>query len=453
MRTFIFFTVFFGMLAVLPNGGRAAQDPAVDHVETNDQIEAMLSSEIALNTLLDYAYRSNPAIQATRASWQAFIENYRIGTSYPDPQLMATYFPEPIETRLGPQDWNMTLSQVIPFPGILSQKGQVLEADVRMSKLKLDKVVKDIVTSVSGAYYELLYIQKAIEIARKNLEINQTLSAISQNAFAEDRALFYDVSKAQAQTAQIRYDILLLQELEMTEKTRLNTLLDREPDAPLGRAVPLPLKQVVYSLEEIYGLSAEFQEDILIATEGVRKSDEAVRLSRFENLPTFKLGLFYAGIGEPDVVSPPKDAGDDAVGVQLGLNLPLWFGKNKSKTSKAKALKIKSQAEQKMAVNRVRANISRLWFKLQNSNRLITLYEKELLPQALGSLQTAEIWYREGKGSFSDYLEVQTTAYNFQLSLERARADYGKSLVLLEQMAGVILDRKMPEPAKGGENQ
>jgi outer membrane protein TolC len=210
---------------------------------------------------------------------------------------------------------------------------------------------------------------------------------------------------------------------------------------------------VVYSLDQIYELSALFQEDILIAEQGIQRSKEAITLTKFENLPSFKLGLFYAGIGDPDVASPPRDAGDDALGVQVGLSLPLWFGKNQSRTAKARAFKAKAQAEKTIIINKTRARISRLWFKLQNSGRLITLYKNELLPQALGSVQTAEIWFREGRGSFSDYLEIQATAYNFQLSLERARADYGKTLVQLEQLAGVILDHKTPDSKKGGDHQ
>jgi outer membrane protein TolC len=75
----------------------------------------------------------------------------------------------------------------------------------------------------------------------------------------------------------------------------------------------------------------------------------------------------------------------------------------------------------------------------------MTLYEKELIPQSMLSVQTAETWYRQGDGSFSDFLELQATAYNFQLSLARATADYGKTLVLLEQLAGVALDKKIEE--------
>jgi len=430
-----------------------AQAPAVEDSPSLPEIEARLAQTLELRDLLTYAYGSNPSITASRASWNAFIENYRIGKSYPDPQLMITYFPEPIETRLGPQDWNLTLSQAIPFPGTLSRKGKVLEADAKIARLKLDKTVRDIITSVSRSYYELVYIQKAIEVAGANLAINKQLTAISENAYAGDKALFYDVSKAQAQTAQIHYDIILLQELAQTEKTKLNALLNRPPEAPLGRALSLPVRRVVYTLDQIYDLASRYQEDILIADQEVEKSGEAVRLARYENLPTFRLGLFYAGIGEPDVTTPPKDAGDDAMGIQAGLSLPLWFGKNISRTAKARALEIQARARKQVTLNTIRSKISRIWFKLQNSDRLITLYKMELLPNAMASLGTAEIWFREGKGSLSDYLEIQATAYNFQLSLERARADYAKTVVRLEQLAGVILDLKRPEPDKGDKDQ
>jgi outer membrane protein TolC len=184
------------------------------------------------------------------------------------------------------------------------------------------------------------------------------------------------------------------------------------------------------------------QEDILMAEEKVHKSEQAMQLTRFETLPSFKLGLFYAGIGDPDVPNPPPDAGDDAVGVQFGMNIPLWSGKNKSRTAQALAEKQKAQAEKIDTANRVKAGISRLWFKLENAERLITLYEKDLLPQAVSSVQTAETWFKQGQGSFADFLEIQATAYNFQLSLTRAKADYAKTLVLLEQAAGAVLDAK-----------
>jgi outer membrane protein TolC len=421
------------------------QNAGAKDLESLTELESRLSTTLRLPDLLNYAYLSNPAITASKKSWQAFIENYRVGKSLPDPQLAATYFPRPIETRLGPQDWNLTLSQAIPFPGTLSQKARVLESDVAISRLKVDKTVKTIVTKVSTSFYELGYIQKAMAVARANLDLTRQMLEISENAYAGDKALFYDVSKARAQTAQLQYDLLLLQELEKTQKTTLNTLLNRPPAAPLGQSAGTLPQKMAYSLDEVYDLALIHQEDILVAQEQVNRSEQAVKLARLETLPSFKVGLFYAAIGDPDVVSPPPDAGDDALGVQFGMTLPLWFGKNQSRTAQALAAKEKAQAEKTEAANQVLAGISRLWFKLENADRLITLYEKDLLPQAVSSVQTAETWFKQGQGSFADFLEIQATAYNFQLSLARARADYAKTMVLLEQAAGAVLDTRMGE--------
>ncbi|HSL62723.1 MAG TPA: TolC family protein, partial [Desulfotignum sp.] len=136
-------------------------------------------------------------------------------------------------------------------------------------------------------------------------------------------------------------------------------------------------------------------------------------------------------------------AGEDAVGVQLGVTLPVWWGKNKSRIALAETAVEKAKAEQQVAANELKARISRMWFRLQNAGRLTTLYEKELSPQAMAALQTAETWFRQGEGGFADFLEIQATAYNFQLALARSKADYAKTLVQLEQAAGVILDIKL----------
>jgi outer membrane protein TolC len=436
------FCLCAGLLMICQSSVFAAE-PAK---QTLAELEAGLSGTVRLPDLLEYAYLTSPAITASKKSWEAFIENFRVEKSWPDPQLATTYFPRPIETRLGPQDWSLTLSQAIPFPGTLAQKAKVLESDVAIARIKVDKTVKAIVTKVSSSFYELVYIQTAMTVAQANLDLNRQMLEISENAYAEDKALFFDVSKARAQTAQIQYDLLLLKSLEKTEKTTLNTLLNRPPEAPLGQAAGTLPQKVVYSLEEVYDLAMAHQEDILMAEEQVNKSEQAVQLARLETLPSFRVGLFYAAIGDPDVPNPQPDAGDDAVGVQFGMNLPLWLGKNQSRTARALAEKGKAQAQQTEAVNTVKAGISRLWFKLENAERLITLYEKDLLPQAISSVQTAETWFRQGQGGFADFLEIQATAYNFQLSLARARADYAKTLVLLEQAAGVILDAKKPLP-------
>ena len=92
-----------------------------------DEPDNLFREKVALEDLIHYALQKNPSIRAVREAWRATVENFRVVTGYPDPQLMVSYYPEPIETRLGPQDWNVNLSQKIPLPGKLSKAGEVVE--------------------------------------------------------------------------------------------------------------------------------------------------------------------------------------------------------------------------------------------------------------------------------------------------------------------------------------
>ena len=52
----------------------------------------------------------------------------------------------------------------------------------------------------------------------------------------------------------------------------------------------------------------------------------------------------------------------------------------------------------------------------------------------------AGTWFREGKATFADFVEIQSSVYNFQLSIARARADYGKALAQLQTLVGQPVD-------------
>lgn len=404
---------------------------------------------VRLGALIETAYGANPEIAAAKEKWRAAVEKYRVVTGYPDPQLMVTYFPEPIETRLGPQDWNLTLSQAIPFPGKLTSAGEVAVADARIAKLSLDKTVRGVVQGLRESWYELFYIRRAKKIAAANIELLDHMRKVAETAYAGDRAVFLDVVKSQSEVAQLRYDLLLLTDLERTELTRLNALLNRTPDAEVGSLSAQPARPPAYSLEEIYALAEEYQEGIRIAGAKVDRAEAGLALARYQNLPNFKLGLFYGAIGHPDVASPPPDEGDDAIGVQFGISLPLWIGKNRGRVAAAAAERERARAMAQNTVNSARTRIHALYFRMQNAERLVTLYGKEMLPQAAKAMALAETWFSEGEGSFSDFIETRAVWYNFQLSLARAEADYGKFLARLETEAG--RDLTMREAFVAGE--
>ncbi len=398
-----------------------------------------LTQKARLKDLIAAAGHNNPAVAAARSAWKASIENVQIDSALPDPQVSLTWFPSPIETRLGPQDWNAMLSQQIPFPGKLTAKKDIAAIGVSLAELKTLKIYREVIAKVKTAFYELSYIRQARTIAGQNLEILSGFQGIAENAYAQDRTILADVVKAQAQAGQVRYDLMLLEDLEDTQITVLNGLLNRDPQARIGTLSHGMGISELPGLNLLFQTAQERQEAIAMAKKNLRRAERARDLAGYAAYPDFKLGVTWSGIGDPEVNSPPPDAGDDAFGIQFGVTIPLWSGKNKAKRIAAQ-YRIREQAAIKdQVINQTRTDIRILYYKIRNAFRQSTLYEKDLLPQALQALEVSETWFREGAGSFTDVLESQSAVYNFQLSLARARADIGKNMAQLEQTIGSSL--------------
>ena len=110
----------------------------------------------------------------------------------------------------------------------------------------------------------------------------------------------------------------------------------------------------------------------------------------------------------------------------------------------------KTEAARTARINRSKTQIRNFSFKLNNALRVQTLYQSNLIPQALKSLEVAETWFRSGEGTFSDFIEIQATLYNFELALTRSKADAGKFRARLERLIGRSLDDITGDAASGG---
>ena len=438
------FALFASLVVPCGSGHAGTPSPALLSTE---ELQRRFAHRVTIQDMIAYAYSQNPDIAADRAAWRAKVESYRVVTGLPDPQLTATYFPEPLQTRLGPQDWNLCLSQKIPFPGKLSKAGEVVKTEAQIARLQLDKTVRTIAANIQASAHELIYIRAAKNIAAQNAALLDQLRGAAETAYADDRAALIDVMKALSQAGQLRYDAILLNELELTEMTRLNGLLNRPSDASFGEIAQPPDHPLPYSLEELYQLAAAYQEDIRIADHGMNRAEAQLDLARYHYYPDFNVGLFYASIGHPDTPQRPPQAGRDALGVRLGLTLPLWIGKNQGRVNQAHAERARAEALRQGHVNASRTDIHVAYFRLQNTQRLVELYQTDLLPQAATALETTEAWFREGYAEFTDLIEAQSTWYNFQLTLARAQADYGKNFARLEALVGHPLTPQGPPTA------
>ncbi len=383
------------------------------------ELEARVVAGPALSTLTAYAYFANPSVRAARAGYDAAVESIPVAAGWPDPKLA---FEKSLDTDM----WKATLSQGIPLPGATGAASDAASAEARAAGLELSKAVRDAALAVRESFHELSYLREAQALAAKNRELlGQVLSA-GETDLARDRTALSEVLRARSQAAQVEYDAVILSELAAAETARLNALLDRPSDAVIGPfGGPLmapPLPDIACSAGEIERFALADREEILQAEQEALRARALARAAFYDNLPMLELGGSYEKGGNKSAMA--------------SISLPLWLGKSSGRSASARAQASQAEAMRDQARAETRALVRELLFRARNARRLIALYQDTLLPQAAQAMDTAASWYRQGTGSFADYVETAAAYYNFQLAAARARADYGKALSRLEAAAG-----------------
>jgi outer membrane protein TolC len=269
----------------------------------------------------------------------------------------------------------------------------------------------------------------------QNKAVLDKITHIATTDYASSASTLNDVAKAQSQYAQVSYDVLLLEELRSTEKTQINTLLNRKPEQPfqINSTVRQPPK-FAHPVTRLYQW-AESNEENSIADLNIQKSQVQTKLSNYASLPDFDLGAAYSQIGRRDI-SGLEHNGRDAFSINIGINIPLNRGKNNAIKEQARISHLKKVEDKKALKNRLNRKVKSNYFKLNNAYRQTVLYSKNLIPQANRAMQIAQLQYRENKGAIAAYLETQSTWLNFQLAYQRAVADYWKNLIELEKITG-----------------
>ena len=396
-------------------------------------VDAVNAAPTSLNQLIKLGVDNNPSLKSRRLAWQSLIHQYPQAIAYDDPKLVYTESINPIETRLGSQDRVLALSQKLPYRGKRGLKGEMVVKDIEIAKIGYDKASRDLVVSIKKSYYELVYLENALRLSTQNKKVLERITRIATTDYAGGASTLNSVAKAQSQYAQVSYDMQLLSELRSTEKTRINTLLNRAPEYnfEVNSAARRPAKftQPVSRLYQWAGSN----EEVSMADLRIEKSNVQTRLSNYISLPDFNVGARYTQIGGRDV-DDLEGNGRDGFAISIGLNLPLNRSKNNAIKEQARLSHLKKIEDKKALKNSINNKVKAVYFKLNNAFRQTELYGKNLIPQANRAMHVAELQYRENKGQIAQYLETQSTWLNFQLAYQRALADYWKNLIEMEKL-------------------
>lgn len=392
-------------------------------------------------TVEDYvalALLRSAEVEAAHQRFRAAMARVPQAESLPDPRLRVggiSLNNRDIETRLGPQEARIGVSQSIPWPQLLRARGDAASREALAAWRRFEGERLSVERRVRTALRELAYLEEEITVTRDNLALVGQLEAVARARYRVAAAGHPDVVRAQLELATLEDRVRELEAMRDPVRAELNAALNRPIEAETPLPDRLPERVFEGDARRLTSLMHERNAELAALREQVERRRELQRAARMADVPELMLDLEYVVIGE--AMDPSiEGSGDDPVMLGASINVPIWRGKYRGIEAEALAERLAAASSLEGRSRQLEAAARRALFRHADAHRRALLNERSLIPRAEESLNATLRAFETGTSGFLDLIESERALLGYRLALSRARADRAIALAELEELAG-----------------
>lgn len=392
----------------------------------------------SLGEYVEEALLHNEEVLAARAQLEASVQQVRQAGVLPDPVLGVQYYLQPVETRTGPQEAAISLSQPIPWFGKLALRKEGSQQGASMAHGRLRATELRVVRLLKESYINYGFNAKAARVAMENLELLRYLESVAHTRYAGGKLSYGNVLKIQIRLARTEETVATLTDQAEVLRSTMNVLLG----APYAtsRLQPSEPLRIDFTMTdaELHAQALEQSPKLQIARFNIRREQAGVQLAEKDFGPDLALSLKTILTGRAEY-GDPEDSGRDPIIAGLTLTLPLQRDKRHGAVAEKQAALRAARMGYKQQVRRLNEDIETRLFDLRDAGRRQRLYEESLVPKVKQELEVILHGFENGQASVLELIEVEKNLLEFELAGCRAVADQAVAVARLEELVGMSL--------------
>lgn len=382
-----------------------------------------------LEESLKIAAENNPLLKAKYAEFEAALQKVAQVSSLPDPTLSFGYFVSPVETRVGPQQAKIGLTQMFPWFGTLKLAGNVYSLRAEAKYQEFINAKNELFMQVKLAWYPIYEVNQKIVLQKENKAILNSYKQLATTKFKNGKSSMVDVIRVDIMVENTDTDIKLLEDQLKPLVVQFNKLLNREENTTF---------QVDETIDLIE-IPINYRKDSLLVNHPLLKAldlkmqseQQAEELSKKQGLPKLGVGLDYVFVGQGN--NSFSDNGKDVFMLMVSLSIPIYRGKYEAATKEAQ-LNQEAIANYKINIeNTLISNYEMAWYELEKSRQLIELYQTQIVKtkQAISLLETA---YSNSGKDFEEILRMQQELLKYQIATASETKNFYVALAKLDYL-------------------
>ncbi len=387
----------------------------------------MAETNLSLSAVEEVAIRDNADLKRLRAQWEAMLERPVQAGAPANPML--TYggmdaasggvWPDTGEKRI-------MVQQELPGRGKRALRAGVAASDAEAARQELEIMTRDVVMMVKESYFDLYAVRRIIELTGEEQRLVRQAVDVVETQYGTGERSQADVVKAHAEVTQLKQKLLEAQAREVVLAAKLNMLMNRKADRPVGRVVLPEGKAFSGGVESLLALAVKSRPELKAVEVKIERSDLEKKLMEKESRPDYKVGLEYRDVG----------MGDDMVMFTVGVDLPIWNSKVKAGVGEAEKRRVAGESEREAVRRQTEFDVQEAFSMLRATRQVLTLYREELIPQAEARRAASGIGYRTGKADFMEFVESERFALGVKMMVAMSEGAVGMRMARLERAIG-----------------
>jgi len=408
---------------------------------TDHQAAVMaLSGSYTLETLVSLVILRNSAIVSAEKSYRAAIEKLSQVEELDTILRQYSAFTEGNMTGVGPMKGMDPMNMKFPFPGVTALKAQVVQKEIEIAKLELEKAIRNETQAIKGTYWNLLYVMQAQAIAHELLTLLAHLEGVATTRYEAGKTSYQDVIKIRINKETLEERLVTLGERETNLEISLLAGLNLSTEVGMGSPQRTTIEATVPDINSIYVQARNNRQEIRQIQAKIGKMERMLEMAETMILPPFtlNLSLYQDEAGMQVGTFNKMDTFPQSTTASRGAGLPKnpWYGSNdaylREIRQKIEALKAKRKSVENNTIRMVR----KAWFDLDQSKREEFLYAQTIVDLSQTSLEVSTRGYETGQVMFADVFASYDLWFKARLALERKRADVGIYWAKLEKAVG-----------------
>lgn len=401
-------------------------DPHQTHPLTTTDAPPM-----TLEAAIAEALQSNPTLIALRRELDVVRQRPAQDRALAPPTLEAMIWQWPLDS-LNPLNTNMymfTMRQDIPGPGKRALREAVTQKDVERATNDIAVRARDVIAQVKRAYSQLFVARQAVAVHEAGVDLSRQIADLTTAKYVAGHSGQREALTTVVEISKLHSDLIDLDAQVQLAAAQLNTLLNRDPAAPIGEVGALRIDASLPPLEELYRRALEHNGDVRGARLDVERAEAALAVAVRESKPDFMVGGGYQLM--------PRSVG--AWTASIGVT---WPGAPWSRTgldakkAEASAEVVAADAREQAVRNAVRLAVQQAYVRAQSAAAHATLLDTTIIPQAQQLLEASRVDYQSGRGDIASLVEQQHGLLETRLDYFRALAAIGEARADLDYTVG-----------------